>query len=165
MGQRFGLFLENIFTFMDGRLYCTLYLHFVFFWRVEDWPCNNTRQKTWRPQDLFTVYVFAHPTSAQKINSSFKLEKHMFGACSKFFNICNWISWHRSSVIPAADLSEQVNSHNLYWSLLFILRSSFHFISWLRILIGELETAPRLAKQNTYCNELWICRNLCTLQY
>lgn len=123
-------------------------------------PCNTTRQKTWRPQDLFTVYVFAHPTSAQKINSSFKLEKHMFGACSKFFNICNWISWHRSSVIPAADLSEQVNSHNLYWSLLFIRRSSFHFISWLRILIGELETAPRLAKQNTYCNELWICCNL-----
>ena len=123
-------------------------------------PCNTTRQKTWRPQDLFIVYVFAHPTSAQKINSSFKLEKHMFGACSKFFNICNWISWHRSSVIPAADLSEQVNSHNLYWSLLFILRSSFHFISWLRILIGELETAPRLAKQNTYCNELWICCNL-----
>ena len=38
-----GLFLENIFTFMDGRLYCTLYLHFVFFWRVEDGPCNNTR--------------------------------------------------------------------------------------------------------------------------
>ena len=157
-----GLFLENIFTFMDGRLHCTLHLHFVFFWHVEDGPCNNTRWKTWRPQDLFTVYVFAHPTSAQKINSSFKLEKHMFGACSKFFNICNWISWHRSSVIPAADLSEQVNSHNLYWSLLFILRSSFHFISWLRILIGELETAPRLAKQN---NELWISRNLRTLQY
>ena len=38
-----GLFLENIFTFMDGRLHCTLHLHFVFFWHVEDGPCNNTR--------------------------------------------------------------------------------------------------------------------------
>lgn len=85
-----ALFLENIFTFTDGRVYCTLHLHFVFFSGVlKKGPCNTTRQKTWRPQDLFIVYVFAHPTSAQKINSSFKLEKHMFGACSKFFNICN----------------------------------------------------------------------------
>ena len=26
-----ALFLENIFTFMDGRVYCTLHLHFVLF--------------------------------------------------------------------------------------------------------------------------------------
>ena len=128
-----SVFREHFYIYgRKGLLYVTFAFR-VFSGVLKKGPCNTTRQKTWRLQDLFIVYVFAHPTSAQKINSSFKLEKHMFGACSKFFNICNWISWHRSSVIPAADLSEQVNSHNLYWSLLFILRSSFHFISWWRI--------------------------------
>ena len=128
-----ALFLENIFTFTDGRVYCTLHLHFVFFLACWRRGLVIPHDKRLGDHKTFSLCVFAHPTSAQKINSSFKLEKHMFGACSKFFNICNWISWHRSSVIPAADLSEQVNSHNLYWSLLFILRSSFHFISWWRI--------------------------------
>lgn len=55
-----ALFLENIFTFTDGRVYCTLHLHFVFFLACRRRGLVIPHDKRLGDHKTFSLCMFLH---------------------------------------------------------------------------------------------------------